>query len=117
MLIGCLGTETLFDFLEGRTDPGTRARIEQHTSRCEECREVLSSLARSGTPPIVRPASGPDVERKLAPGTRVGRYVIAHELGAGGMGVVYAAHDPALDRMVAVKVLRGDSHRSTQERL
>jgi serine/threonine protein kinase len=37
-----------------------------------------------------------------------GRYRIIKELGKGTMGVVYQAHDPQIDRMVALKILRPD---------
>ena len=41
----------------------------------------------------------------LAPGTRLGPYVIDIPVGAGGMGEVYRARDTRLERDVAIKVL------------
>ena len=46
---------------------------------------------------------------ELVPGTQVNRYVVERLIGRGAMGTVYAAHDPDLDRKVALKLLRADS--------
>jgi Tol biopolymer transport system component len=41
----------------------------------------------------------------LRPGAKLGSYEIVGSLGAGGMGEVYRARDPRLDREVAIKIL------------
>ncbi|HET6583619.1 MAG TPA: serine/threonine-protein kinase, partial [Nannocystaceae bacterium] len=41
-------------------------------------------------------------------GPRIGPYYVLHRIGAGGMGVVWAAYDPELDRRIAIKVLHRD---------
>jgi len=45
-------------------------------------------------------------ETGLAPGTRLGRYVVLDVIGSGGMGLVLAAYDPELNRKVALKLMR-----------
>jgi hypothetical protein len=73
---------------------------------------ALGETAASTTSPDSRPFS--DLDR----GDQVGRYLILSRLGAGGMGVVYAAYDPELDRKLAIKLLHVQSgaSRATQGR-
>lgn len=73
--------------------------------------ETLAGDETGGSPP-------PKRGRKagLRRGDQVGRYTVLELLGRGGMGLVYAAYDPQLDRRVAVKVLRSRSTSPTNER-
>jgi eukaryotic-like serine/threonine-protein kinase len=38
----------------------------------------------------------------------IGRYRVERLIGRGAMGVIYAAHDPVIDRKVAIKLIRAD---------
>jgi eukaryotic-like serine/threonine-protein kinase len=61
-------------------------------------------------------------QKHLERGTLVGRYVVIGVVGEGGMGIVYNAIDPELDRKVAIKLMQaksgdGSSPGGTQARL
>lgn len=53
-------------------------------------------------------------------GDKVGHYVIAEQIGAGGASIVYRAHDPLLNKDVAVKQLRlgtGEEDEAARQRV
>ncbi len=52
----------------------------------------------------------------LAPGSHLGPYEILNCIGHGGMGLVYRARDPRLDRQVAIKLLLPDMAGDSQAR-
>ena len=63
-------------------------------------------------PPIDLGTTSPVVElsEPSSAGETVGRYRLLTLVGRGGMGEVYAAHDPDLDRKIAIKIMRGDTY-------
>ena len=99
---GHLDENALARHVDGEGTESERARVAEHIDACDRCRELVGALVRT----LVTPEQDRPSWRLLARGTNLGRYVLLDPVGRGGMGVVYSAFDPELDRKVAIKFLR-----------
>jgi tetratricopeptide (TPR) repeat protein len=103
---GCLDEDRVLALVAGSLDGPALAEATEHLDACARCRRLVAVMATSTTPAPSGQAAAPLVE-----GDVVARYRILGPVGIGGMGIVYAAHDPELDRKVAVKLLWRDASR------
>jgi tetratricopeptide (TPR) repeat protein len=99
-------------------------RVTRRTPRFEQTRSGVGDSYEQTL--AVDPARDETIDsRNMAPrrpsalvvGDKIGRYTVLAVLGHGGMGTVYGAHDPQLDRKVALKLLHDEHVHDGAERL
>ncbi len=85
-----LDDDTVGALTEGLLVEAEVQALHAHADGCESCRALLAEVGRG----------------MGLVGGKLGRFAVTGQVGAGGMGVVYAAFDPELDRKVALKLVK-----------
>jgi len=101
--MSCPDANIVVAFIDGRLSEAQRSGVVEHLDSCEACFSLVGAAVRRET--IGEQRSSRPERPPLSKGAAIGRYVILDLVGRGGMGEVYAAYDPKLDRRIALKLL------------
>jgi eukaryotic-like serine/threonine-protein kinase len=102
--MACPDTNQIAAYIGGTLDPAQADDLAAHLDGCGACDELVAWSSRAAASSSVPGAAGP-AEHAPVRGSTFGRYVLLDLIGVGGMGRVYAAFDPKLDRKVALKLV------------
>jgi eukaryotic-like serine/threonine-protein kinase len=108
----CPSEDVLAEFVAGSACDRDREALERHIDVCGRCAATLAMFGGAYGSASDAP-SQLDTTRPSLPGPApvngarfAGRYLIRECVGFGAGGTVYAAYDPELERVVALKLLR-----------
>jgi uncharacterized protein (TIGR03067 family) len=125
----CLSSEVLKQLTHDELSPSELEEIEEHVGDCDRCRDLLEGAqsdpqwqdeivpilqTQLESPHVASDGDGESLEsilQLLGPTDdphmlgRIGSYEVVGVIGRGGMGVVFNAFEPALNRFVAIKML------------
>jgi len=109
----CPDEGVLADFVSGGLDDAERDLLREHFDACPRCSDTLALMVGAfddGTgQSLTGTTTGNHPALTTLSGPFAGRYEIQECVGFGAGGTVYAAYDPELERVVALKVLRGST--------
>lgn len=103
----CPDAEALVQFFAASANDGSNEALKSHVDSCDSCLRVFAALASEHFASLPQHDLAEEQKNELlVAGESVGRFVVLHPVGMGGMGHVYAAYDPELDRRVALKLMQ-----------
>jgi serine/threonine protein kinase len=103
--VSCVDDEDILLLASGHIDAAKRDALLLHLDTCDTCRELVADVLRDH----VEAEGGRAIEAMVPilprAGDTVGRYVLLEWIASGGMGMVFAAYDPQVDRRIAIKLM------------